>query len=487
MVYITRFMKVTLTAIKASINQTYYSLSFLISINSSRVDTFNMSRSNFCETITRKYYHEALLIFLLICIICTESITFVNSFTLLFSTTSGFRKVQSSSTSSGSNLAAVSINDNDSKKKQFEDDKNFAVTDFGTHHEDINLNFSDNDDDDGEQNSNNEYQIFKGKNKWLGGAIDSKDGSIYGIPSNSKDIICLRPKRKKKNDTVEEIEYQIHLIPLPKSVQEGKFKWLRGIICNGCLYGIPAWSNDGILKLDIEKLWKNYDESEQESHNHNHNDVVSIIPLPEIFHNQNIENKPHRWLWHGAALNSNKTAIYCIPSNAHQVLKVDLEQSECTFLPIPTPTTDKTTYPSTPLEQTNKWYGGILGNDNAIYGIPYSAANVLRIDANTDTVSLLGDYGLNEYNWHGGIKSDRNGCIYCFPAHHSHVLKIDTNIKISHDASKNGKNDCRLSLVPIHRASYDKDEVTRYKWLGGSLGADGNIYGMPSDASSILR
>ena len=81
----------------------------------------------------------------------------------------------------------------------------------------------------------------------------------------------------------------------------------------------------------------------------------------------------------------------------------------------------------------------------------------------------MGNYGLNEYNWHGGVKSDRNGCIYCFPAHHSHVLKIDTN-PMEDDKS-------RLSLIPINRPPYDEDKVTRYKWLGGSIGADGNVYG----------
>ncbi len=323
----------------------------------------------------------------------------------------------------------------------------------------------------------NDCQIFKGKNKWLGGAIDSKDGSIYGIPSNSHDIICLRPTTREGS-----IEYQVHKIPLPKGVRMGKFKWLRGIITGGCLYGIPAWSNDGVLKLDLQKLWNKYEEKKRSGFSHEENpydaDAVSIIPLPDSFYDTYEENKPSRWLWHGAALNSNHTAIYCIPSNAHQVLKVNLEQAECSFLPIP-----QTAPASTPLLQTNKWYGGILGNDNAIYGIPYSAANVLRIDADTDRVSLLGNYGLNEYNWHGGIKSDVNGCIYCFPAHHSHILKIDTNCN---DVSPNSQCS-RLTLLPIQRASYDKDKVTRYKWLGGSLGADGNIYGMPSDASRILR
>ena len=52
------------------------------------------------------------------------------------------------------------------------------------------------------------------------------------------------------------------------------------------------------------------------------------------------------------------------------------------------------------------------------------------------------------------------------------MLKIDT--------SKSEEGSKRLSLLPIKKPSYDKDEVTRYKWLGGSIGADGNIYGMPS-------
>jgi len=86
---------------------------------------------------------------------------------------------------------------------------------------------------------------------------------------------------------------------------------------------------------------------------------------------------------------------------------------------------------------------------------------------------------LKEYNWHGGILAPSRGMIYAFPAHHSHVLKIDTNI-ITHNKS-------RISLIPINRASYDSDDDTRYKWLGGSIGEDGNIYGMPSDASSILK
>lgn len=162
-------------------------------------------------------------------------------------------------------------------------------------------------------------------------------------------------------------------------------------------------------------------------------------------------------MWHGAALNTNKTAIYCIPSNAQQVLKVDLTTMSTSYLPIPSNNNE--------LSLTNKWYGGILGHDNAIYGIPYAAGSVLRINANDDTVSLLGEYGTNQYNWHGGILE--NGDIYAFPAHAETVLKIDTR--------KDLFDDKRLSALPIHRGVNDSDRVRRYKWLGGSKGADGNV------------
>ena len=43
------------------------------------------------------------------------------------------------------------------------------------------------------------------------------------------------------------------------------------------------------------------------------------------------------------------------------------------------------------------------------------------------------------------------------------------------------------SELTIHRAAYDNDERERYKWLGGSVGADGNIYCPACDTSAILK
>jgi hypothetical protein len=404
-------------------------------------------------------------------------------------------------------------------------------TTISSEHAPNNSNLSFNNDNEKNRGS----ILIPGKHKWLGGAVDS-EGRIYGIPSNAKDIICLVPSSlsslssscssKEENKKEEEMthadnrtsrmdegddlnldldsigNYTVHMIPLPSRIADGPFKWLRGIICGDYLYGIPAWSQQGVLRVDIASYWKDHQVAANsvvytERRRQEDDTYVTTIPLPEgaleSIHssssssNSSSSSSPSRWLWHGAALNQNKTAIYAIPSNARHVLKINLQTQTTCLLSIPTTTTS--------LEQTNKWYGGILGDDNAIYGVPYAASGVLRIDANHDTVKVIGDelFGIKKYNWHGGVKSGKNGKIYCFPAHHSHVLCIDTrwNSVINHpqdDATPPPEEEDRLlELLPIHRADYDKDEVTKYKWLGGSIGADGNVYGMPSDASSILR
>ena len=61
-----------------------------------------------------------------------------------------------------------------------------------------------------------------------------------------------------------------------------------------------------------------------------------------------------RWQWHGAGINIEKTAIYCIPSNARKVLKVDVATKTTSFIDIKY---DQAKYPEFTLDVTNKWYG----------------------------------------------------------------------------------------------------------------------------------
>ena len=293
--------------------------------------------------------------------------------------------------------------------------------------------------------------IFPGVHKYLGGASDDRDGCIYGIPAHARSLICLHPTQQG--------EYKIRIEPLPPHVADTKFKWLRGIIAHGYLYGIPAWA-DCVLEVDIDAMWGRRELKDGQ-------DLINLIPLPE-------GHAVSQWQWHGAALNKEQTAIYSIPSNAKKVLKVDLNTHSTSFIDIDVP---EGQYPNFSFDHSNKWYGGILGADNAVYGMPYRTCAVLRIDTENDTASLVGpDHGCKLFNWHGGLKKD--GQIYAFPSHADTVLKIDTT------AASKGQHCTKL---PIQRAPYDKDTTKNYKWLGGSMGEDGCIYSMPADASSILK
>jgi hypothetical protein len=86
--------------------------------------------------------------------------------------------------------------------------------------------------------------------------------------------------------------------------------------------------------------------------------------------------------------------------------------------------------------------------------------------------------------------------IYAFPSHANKVLRIDTDIRSrEREEYEVGDESWRVSTIPIRRREGDADKSAckprkywgQYKWLGGSYGADGCIYGMPSDATSILR
>jgi len=321
--------------------------------------------------------------------------------------------------------------------------------------------------------------LLPGTHKHLGGAFDPADGCIYGVPASAKAVLVLYPKKvgattpggeledvqklkldihAEKDLDKSQITYGMTSIPLPESVASTKMKWLRGIFQNGYMYAIPAWAN-AILCVDVDAFWGRRPNADR-------SDVIKLIPLPDE-HPEGMQ-----WQWHGAGINQEKTAIYCIPSNAQQVLKVDLLTNTSSLLPIEF---DEKKYKNFRIDLSNKFYGGIRGVDNAIYGVPYRAPATLRIDCNTDKVTLVGpDFGVAGYRWHGGIMV--NGIIYAHTSHADYtVLCIDTN--------KGG----HCYEIPIERAPYDTNERTNYKWLGGSLGADGNIYCPACDVSAALK
>lgn len=154
------------------------------------------------------------------------------------------------------------------------------------------------------------------------------------------------------------------------------------------------------------------------------------------------------------------SAEYAGLTNEAQVLKLD-------------PLTKEVTMMGPKMEGRNKFYGGITGNNGCIYGIPYRAEGVLCINPKTQQVTVIGPklpWGFVE-NWHGGAKSPINGCIYGFPANAETVLCITPE----------------TGQVQELRHSEGKALPGKYKWLGGAVSRDGNVYCVPSDATEVLK
>lgn len=218
--------------------------------------------------------------------------------------------------------------------------------------------------------------LMPGSHKHLGGAYDPTDGTIYGVPANSRAVLYLKYDKEVNS-------YKIGTIPLPDSIKDCKMKWLRGIFAHGYLWAIPSWAPK-VLCVDVDAYWGRRDAT---------GDIVQLLDLPDD------HVGPMSWQWHGAGINQEKTAIYCIPSNAQKVLKVDLLTKNTSLISIDY---DQGRYSDFKLELPNKWYGGIIGADNCVYGVPYRSCAVLKIDCNKDSASMVGpNYGVNKYNWHG--------------------------------------------------------------------------------------
>jgi hypothetical protein len=216
----------------------------------------------------------------------------------------------------------------------------------------------------------------------------------------------------------------------------GQFKWLRGVLAkDNCIYGIPAHATS-VLKINPAT-----------------EEVEELGVLPE-----------GQWKWHGASLAID--CIYAVPCNAQSVLKIIPATGEVTQLDIPAHANGG-----------QKWYGTLVGRDGCVYGIPYKAHGVVKVNPFNDKVSILGDFGDSDFKWHGGAVGP-DGCVYGFPAHAATVLKISPHI-----------DDAQVGLEELHLDPLEDPQVMqgKYKWLGGGVDREGNIYGMPSDAQTILK
>jgi hypothetical protein len=129
----------------------------------------------------------------------------------------------------------------------------------------------------------------------------------------------------------------------------GKFKWLRGVSIPvsalhdptekypaGVCLALPS-NAASILKIDPE--------------------TSNVYTFGEAL----LKGQIHLgWLYHGGNLAKQNGWVYAIPANATRVIKFH-------------PVTDEVMFVGPDLgEMKQKWYGGIVGLDGCIYGIPHN-------------------------------------------------------------------------------------------------------------------
>lgn len=150
-------------------------------------------------------------------------------------------------------------------------------------------------------------------------------------------------------------------------------------------------------------------------------------------------------------------------------------------------------------------YGGILGANGKIYGIPNGATTILEIDPETNMQASFGSFA-STFMWAGGVLAP-NGKIYGIPNQQTTFLVIDTAARSTSTFGTAAANDYfggvlapngKIYAIPHSGASVGvvdpaENSVTTFgsfagatKWVGGVLAPNGKIYGIPYTVSTVL-
>eukprot|EP00804_Cyclotella_cryptica_P019297 CCRYP_006189-RC/>CCRYP_006189-RC protein AED:0.04 eAED:0.04 QI:4178/1/1/1/1/0.75/8/136/603 len=314
--------------------------------------------------------------------------------------------------------------------------------------------------------ANASFPSLLGQDKYLGGMASPCGRYIFGVPGHAKRVIRVTVETGK--------------IDWIGPEYKGEFKWLRGVeipSCgeedrSGCCLALPCNSKAGcVLKIDPETSTVST--------------FITSEPMP-------VEGG---WLYHGGNLASDGF-VYAIPASASRVMKIDPWRETTDFIGPNFEGKAKCEYGNIPSLKHHIFkskcfllilyfsflgYGGILGADGCIYGIPHNANGVLKIDPTTQEVTILAEGTLpdGQWKWHGGLASSDGTKIIGFPNNADSILVIDVlqqNVYLVGDDS--------ILKSGTHRVPQDG----RYKYLGGALTADGRFaYLFPCDAEYVLR
>ena len=207
---------------------------------------------------------------------------------------------------------------------------------------------------------------FPNEDKWVGGVL-GRDGKVYCVPCYAEQVLCIDPETR----TTELIGAKF------QAQTSGTAACLAATArCTAC------------RRCGARALHRPH---------HAHDELIGA-------------ELPGTDKWYGGVLGGDGK-VYCVPSDAEQVLCIDL-------------ITRTTELIGAELPGTNKWYGGVLGGDGKVYCVPCNAKHVC-IDPEARTTELIGDEFPGEYKWQGGVLGG-DGKVYCVPFHAEQVLCITT-------------------------------------------------------------
>uniref|UniRef100_A0A7S4MQY6 Uncharacterized protein n=1 Tax=Odontella aurita TaxID=265563 RepID=A0A7S4MQY6_9STRA len=162
-------------------------------------------------------------------------------------------------------------------------------------------------------------------------------------------------------------------------------------------------------------------------------------------------------------------AIYGIPCHADSILKIIPSTDPAEEDVVTTVSWDRSDPRAPPRDLKWKWHGGATSPvDNCFYAIPQAADYVMKLDpSNDDAVTFLGPPLPGRNLWYGGLVGPSDGAVYGICQNATGILRIDP---VRQDATVCGEF-----------------KEGGYKWHGGVIGPDGNIYGIPAHADAVLR
>eukprot|EP00927_Polykrikos_kofoidii_P086319 TRINITY_DN9632_c0_g2_i20.p1 TRINITY_DN9632_c0_g2~~TRINITY_DN9632_c0_g2_i20.p1 ORF type:complete len:1619 (+),score=343.02 TRINITY_DN9632_c0_g2_i20:32-4888(+) len=138
-----------------------------------------------------------------------------------------------------------------------------------------------------------------------------------------------------------------------------------------------------------------------------------------------------------------------------------------------------------------KWSEGVLAANGFVYGIPFNASAVLRLDTATSEISIIEVPGAGGSRWSGGVMAP-NGLIYGIPSTlDAGLLKInpenDVVTVVGVRRLSDGKAGAAAAARFLEDVASEMGDSESSAWRGGVVACNGFIYGVPDTSRAILR